>query len=74
MMNGYVVMGDMNPRFERAIRNPAELPGFTCSYPVTEDNAEFWGTLCSDNKLAVLNLLKTSNKHFPGGKTYIPEA
>lgn len=80
MNNGYVIMGDMNTRFGRAVRDLAEmyeLPGFTCSYPAIEDsvthmndNAEFLSTLCIDNKLVVLNNMKTSNKHFPIGKTY----
>ena len=80
MSNGYVIMGDMNARFGKAVRELAtlyELPGFQCSYPDLQDNipnmndnAEFVSTLCLDHKLVVLNNLKTSSKHFHGGLTY----
>ena len=52
MKNGYVVMGDMNARFGKGVRDLAamyELPGMDISYPVIEDdvglmndNAEFF--------------------------------
>ena len=71
MRNGYVIMGDMNARFGRTLRDLAalyELPGLTFSYPLIEDdsrimndNAKFLSTICLDNKLIVVN-----NALFPG--------
>ena len=65
MSNGYVIMGDMNARFGKAVRDLGamyELPDTHISYPNIEDdvgtmndNAEFLSTICLDNKLLVLN-------------------
>lgn len=78
--NGYFIMGDLNARFGKAVRDMAELyelPGFVCSYPdipdctsYMNDNAEFVSTLCLENQLVVLNNLKVPGKHFLGGMTY----
>lgn len=80
MRNGYIILGDMNARFGRAVRELAklyELPNMTISYPDIEDdvarmndNAEFLSTICLENKLLVLNNLKTGDRHFMCGKTY----
>ena len=80
MRNGYVVMGDLNARFGRALRDlPSlyELPEFPFSYPtlqddvnITNDNADFLTSICVDNNLLVLNNLKTPNKYFPSNLTY----
>ena len=54
-----------------------ELPGFTISYPDIDDdithmndNAEFLGTICLENKLMILNNAKINEKHFSSEKTY----
>ena len=80
MENGYVIMGDMNARFGKAVRDVAtmyELPGMDISYPVIDDdvghmndNAEFLSAICIDSKLVVLNNLKTPQRHFISGKTF----
>lgn len=80
MRNGYIILGDMNARFGRAVRELAklyELPNMTISYPDIEDdiarmndNAEFLSTICLENKLLVLNNLKTGDRHFMSSKTY----
>lgn len=80
MGNGYVIMGDMNARFGRAVGDLVtmyELPGMEISSPVIDDdvanmneNAEFLSVICMDSKLVVLNSLKTPQKHFVSGKTF----
>lgn len=80
MRNGYIIMGDLNARFGRGVRELAqlyELPDVTISYPIIEDdiarmndNAELMATICLENRLIVLNNLKTGDRHFLGGKTY----
>lgn len=81
MGNGYVIMGDMNARFGKAVRDLAamyELPGMDISYPVIDDddvghmndNAEFLSAICMDSKLVVLNSFKTPQRHFISGKTF----
>lgn len=78
--NGCIIMGDMNARFGKAVRDLielCELPGLNISYPIIEDcvdmkndNAEFLSAICLDHNFIVLNNLKVEDKHFVIGKTF----
>ena len=79
--NGYVIIGDMNARFGKSVRELLmliELPNVDeLSYPelhdninTPNDNAELLSTICIDNSLLVINNLKCQHRHFPGNKTY----
>ena len=77
----YVIMGDLNSRSGISVRNlfPISDVGNSChrSYPVINDsinacntNAEILSTICKDNKLIVINNLKTPDYHFISNLTY----
>ena len=80
MRNGIIIMGDMNARFGKCVRDMAEmydLPDVTITYPTIEDdvgamndNAELLSSICLDNNLLVLNNLKTQDRHYVSSKTY----
>ena len=74
-------MGDLNCKFGKYVRElPAlsEIPNaHSYEYPVVSDcvnnpndNAYVLSTICIDNKLLVLNNLKTPTNYFRSGKTY----
>lgn len=79
--NRYVIMGDMNARFGRSVRDlPTQSDSAVSShlsYPVINEeinninsNEKLLSSLCIDNRLVVINNLMTPNKHYPGNKTY----
>ena len=81
MNDGYSIIGDLNTRFGKFARDIpilSQLPSAEVySYPEIEDdipfpnnNAEILSTICIDNKLILINNLKTGEHHFIGGKTY----
>ena len=78
MCNGYIIIGDMNTRFCKGVReilpflqasgvNLYSYPDIKDDINVSNDNAEILSTVCVDNKLMCL---KTSDKHFVSDMTY----
>lgn len=76
-----IIMGDMNARFGKSVRELLPVPQLNnvCPllYPVLSDdvnvpndNAEILATICKDNKMVVINSLKTPQKHFISNKIY----
>ncbi len=83
MPNGYIIIGDMNARFGKKVReilpfvrvqeherDPQSYPHINDDVHVTNDNAEVLSSTCMDTKLLVLNNLKTCKKHFVSDKAY----
>ena len=73
--NRFLIIGDLNTRFGRGVREISNSEEF--SYPTIpddvntpNDNAYVLTTLCKDNDLLVINNLRTYNKHFVSNKTY----
>ena len=81
MQNGYIIIGDMNARFGRSVRDlltAMDLPNIKdVSYPaipddimVPNDNAELLSSICIENVMLVINNLSWHRKHFPGNKSF----
>lgn len=80
MRNGVMIIGDMNARFGKAVRDLVEmydLANMNISYPIIEDdvnamndNAELLSAICVENNMCVLNNLKTQHRHYVSSKTY----
>lgn len=81
MCNGYIMMGDMNARFGKRVReilpyvqeqesHPYSYPHINDDVNVANDNAEVLSSICMNNKLLVLNNLKTCKNNFVSDKTY----
>ena len=66
---GYAIMGDMNARFGKDVRDLAamyEVSGMDISYTVIDDDMGHMNdnAICMNRELAVLNNLKTPQGHF----------
>ena len=76
--NGCILIGDFNARFGNSVCNlPVCLEMQHLSYPVipdpvrvANDNASALFGICAEEKMVILNNLKTSQYHFPGDLTY----
>lgn len=76
-IKGCVLIGDMNCRFGKTVRNLIDTQNGVYSYPVinddvnyANDNAELLAAICRENDLVVINNLKAPNKHFKSNKTF----
>ena len=80
-LNGYVILGDMNARFGKNVKdltvpfNASDKE--SVSYPVIaddinvpNDNAVFLSAVCNENSMLVVNNLKYQKKHFLGKRTF----
>ncbi len=79
--NGYVVVGDMNARFGKNVKELVvplnALDRGNLSYPVIDDdinvpndNAILLSSVCTENSMVVVNNLKYEKKHFLGKKSF----
>lgn len=79
--NGYVILGDMNVRFGKNVKelmvpfNASDKD--SVSYPiiaddigVPNDNAVLLSVVCNENSMVVVNNLKYQRKHFLGKRTF----
>ena len=80
-MPGHVIVGDMNARFGKNVKNllaPLNVSnGDELSYPfvaddvsVPNDNAQLLSAICVENSMVDVYNLKSEQKHFLGNKTF----
>uniref|UniRef100_A0A0P4VRG8 Reverse transcriptase domain-containing protein n=1 Tax=Scylla olivacea TaxID=85551 RepID=A0A0P4VRG8_SCYOL len=81
MPKGHIIIGDMNARFGKNVKDllaPLNVSNSDeLSYPfvaddinVPNDNAQLLSAICVENSMLVMNNLKTEQKHFLGNKTF----
>ncbi len=80
-LNGYVILGDMNARFGKNVRNlvvplnasdkdDVSYPVIADDINVPNDNAVLLSAVCMENSMVVVNNLKYQKKHFLGKRTF----